>query len=923
MPTSDVPAKVERDLGFLMTAFRDLLCELGEEEVAGALPWRGLCDGEAEPQADGPWPRDHVADKLTQAYSIALQLLTQAEENAVAQHRRKLEAERRLAEEGGSWEQNFERLKALGLDAEAIADALPDIRVEPVFTAHPTEAKRASVLAHHRALYRLLVERENQMWTPAEREAIRDAMKASMEHLWRTGEIYLEKPSVQTELANVLHYLRQVFPEVLPWVERRLQSAWDACGFDAGLLADTARRPRISFGNWVGGDRDGHPLVTAGFTRHTLATLRNEAVHMLQERLTAMAGRLSLSDTQQTPPPALGHRIAELASGLDEVGAAAVGRNPHEPWRQHVNLMLAALPRPDEPSPREGAYRDAEELVADLDLLSDSLVEVGAGRIARSDVAPMRALARTFGFHMAALDVRQNSAFHDRAMAQLLSAAGIDGADYADWGENRRLELLNRELASPRPFVHPDADPGEEASAVLDCYRVLADVIARQGRRGIGALIVSMTRSLSDLLAVYLMAREAGLLRFDGPGPICQLPVVPLFETIDDLDNAPDILDRFLDHRATRASLDWHAERDGLDRPVQQVMVGYSDSNKDGGIAASLWGLDRAQAAMTRVGEKHGVRIRFFHGRGGTVSRGAGPTHRFVQSQPRGAVAGDLRLTEQGETISQKYANRVTAAHNLELLLAGTLGVTLTHRKADGDGQPLIPAMDRLAAESRQAYQGLLRREGFLRFFSEATPIDAIEMSSIGSRPARRSGRRTLEDLRAIPWVFSWNQARFYLSGWYGLGSALSALNAEEPETFDRLAEAKRRHAWAPFDYLISNAATTIASAAPEIMQAYAGLVEDEALRAAFMDDIVREYTLTRELIEAIYGRPLAEQRPRFSRLVALRSAALAPLHARQIDLLARWRGLRGAGEDAAAERLKPSLLLTVNAIAAGLGATG
>jgi phosphoenolpyruvate carboxylase len=923
MPMGNVTDKVEGDLAFLMTAFRELLCELGEEELAGALPWRRLGEGSLGAEAAaGPWP-DAIGERLTQAYSIALQLLTQAEENAVAQHRRVLEGEHRLAEEGGSWEQNFERLKALGLDDTAIAAVLPEIRVEPVFTAHPTEAKRASVLAHHRNLYRLLVERENQMWTPAEQESIRDAMKAAMEHLWRTGEIYLEKPSIQTELANVLHYLRQVFPEVLPWVERRLHAAWEACGFDPRLLDDPARRPTLTFGNWVGGDRDGHPLVTAGFTRHTLDTLRAEALALLRERLVGMAGRLSLSGSHQTPPAGLGQRIAGMASRLGEAGASAVGRNPREPWRQHVNLMLAALPRSGDAIPHEGAYRDSGELIDDLDLLFGSLVEVGAHRIAHSDVLPVRMLAATFGFHMAALDIRQNSAFHDRAIAQLLVAAGIDGGDYPKWDEARRLELLERELASPRPFIHPDADPGDEAAAVLDCYRVLADEIARRGRRGIGALIVSMTRGLSDLLAVYLLAREAGLLRFESAGPICQLPVVPLFETIDDLHNAPGILDRFLDHPATRASLDWHRERDGLARPVQQVMVGYSDSNKDGGIAASLWGLDRAQEAMTGVAERHGVRIRFFHGRGGTVSRGAGPTHRFIQSQPRGAVQGDLRLTEQGETISQKYANRVTAAHNLELLLAGTVGATLTHRMTEGDGHPLIPAMDRLAEDSRSAYQGLLSRDGFIRFFSQATPIDAIEMSSIGSRPARRSGRRTIEDLRAIPWVFSWNQARFYLSGWYGLGSALAVLRGDEPETFAQLAECKRRRSWAPFEYLISNAATVIASAAPEIMRGYAGLVEDEALRAAFMGEIEREYALTRELIEEIYGQPLAEQRPRFSRLVNLRSAALAPLHERQIDLLARWRAHQAAGEEDAAERLKPALLLTVNAIAAGLGATG
>ena len=920
-------SKVEGDLGFLMEAFRELLDELGEPAVTEALPWRALClgndAGHAAVAVSDPW-RDAETERLTQAFSIALQLLTQAEENAVAQQRRTLEADGRLSEEGGSWEQAFRHLKSLGLDAAAVAAALPQVQVEPVFTAHPTEAKRASVLAHQRALYRLLVERENQMWTPAERQAIRDGMKASLEHLWRIGQIHLEKPTVSTELANVLHYLRRVFPDVLPWVDRRLRSAWQAAGFDPALLADPSRRPRLTFGTWVGGDRDGHPLVTAAVTRQALHMLRTEAVDLLRERLTDMAARLSLSESHQVPPAALLKRVEVMASALCAAGAAAVTRNPREPWRQLVNLMLAALPRSDGSTQHEGAYGDAAELIADLDLLHTSLIDVGAGRIARNDVAPVRALAATFGFHLAALDIRQNSAFHDRAMNQLLVAAGlIDGDNLADWDEGRRLRLLDEELASPRPFVHPETDPGDEATAVLDCYRGLAVEIERHGRRGIGALIVSMTRNLSDLLVVYLLAREAGLLRFDSGAPICRLPVVPLFETIDDLENAPDILDQFLSHPVTRASLAWQQESDGLDRPVQQVMVGYSDSNKDGGIAASLWGLYRAQAAMARVGERHGVRIRFFHGRGGTISRGAGPTHRFVQALPHGAPDGDLRLTEQGETIAQKYANRVTAAHNLELLLASTLDATVTHRHTTVDDHPLAPTMDRLAAKSRGVYRELLMRDGFVQFFSQATPIDAIEMSSIGSRPARRSGRRTLADLRAIPWVFSWNQARFYLSGWYGLGSALAEVRADDPAVFERLAECKRARAWGPIEYLISNTATIVATADLSVMEAYAGLVEDSGVRDDFMTVVAREYVLTRDLLEQIYGRPLAEARPRASRQIQLRREALEPLHFRQITLLRRWRSHRAAGDEAAANQVVGPLLLTVNAIAAGLGATG
>jgi phosphoenolpyruvate carboxylase len=319
-----------------------------------------------------------------------------------------------------------------------------------------------------------------------------------------------------------------------------------------------------------------------------------------------------------------------------------------------------------------------------------------------------------------------------------------------------------------------------------------------------------MTRSTEDLLAVYLLARDAGLLEDSDGAPVCPLEVVPLFETIDDLERAPAILDDYLRHPMVARSLRYQQHRDRAGQPAQQVMVGYSDSGKDGGIVSSLWSLYRAQSALTEVGDRHGVRIRFFHGRGGTIGRGAGPTHRFVRALPPGTVRGDLRVTEQGETISQKYANRGTASHHLELLGAGALAATAFDRAGRRDPEDLPPIMERLAVSSRRAYRALLEAEGFISFFGNATPIDALEASRIGSRPPRRSGRRSLDDLRAIPWVFAWNQSRFVLPGWYGLGSALEALHSEAPAEFERIiaAKAETEERWPPLHYLLSNIAT-------------------------------------------------------------------------------------------------------------------
>ena len=902
-------AKIHEDLAFVMTCFREVLRDLGEDDLAEQLPW----GEDGAPSGAGADPR-----RTAQGYSMAFQLLSMVEENAAVQQRRTAERDGTLADISGLWQQNLTRLKERGLSGEQIADTLEDVRVEPVLTAHPTEAKRATVLEHHRRIYLLLVDRENTVWTPSEREAIRESLKTELERLWRTGEIYLEKPDLASERRNAIHYLRNVFPDVLPELDRRLRVAWDGMDFAPSLLDDPDRLPTLRFGNWVGGDRDGHPLVTAAVTEETLAELRTNALQLLREQLTELTRRLSLSEFLQAPDDALLARIEEVAETLSAEGRRAVERNPDEPWRQFVNLMLARLPIDDDSLvSSDHTYTTADALQSDLTLLREHLVDVNAERIATQDVDPVLRTVQTFGFHLAALDIRQNSQFHDQAVAQLMSAAGMDGETFLEWEESQRIAFLNEELSSPRPLTHPEMELGDEAEAVVHAFTTVSDHIKQYGADGLGALIVSMTRSLSDLLVVYLLARETGLTTHTDDGLVCKLPVVPLFETIDDLHNAPEILDAFLAHPMTQRSLSYLREREGRDRPVQQVMIGYSDSNKDGGIFSSLWNLYRGQDELAAVGRDHDVRIRFFHGRGGTISRGAGPTHRFINALPHSSIGGDLRLTEQGETIAQKYANRLNAAYNLELLMAGTTGATCRHRHTENEAHPLEPTMETLAEQSRTTYQRLLDTDGFVRFFREATPIDAIEASRIGSRPARRTGQQTLSDLRAIPWVFSWSQARFYLSGWYGTGTALEGLRNEAPSTFETVAE--QNFVWSPLHYIISNAATSLATADVDVMRSYADLVEDDALRTRIMDQVEAEYDRTRRMLEAIYSGPLSEQRPNVQHFLNLRQQGLKTLHRQQIDLLQAWRS-RSNGED---DDILPTLLLTVNAIANGLGTTG
>ncbi|MGB3619618.1 MAG: phosphoenolpyruvate carboxylase [Catalinimonas sp.] len=901
--------KVKSTARYLADCFAEVLHGLGTPQLAEALDH----------------PPATLSRDVVRLYTTYFQWLNLVEENATAQYRRQLEREAGPTRLSGLWAKVLQQLAEEGFGEEEIARHLPHVRVEPVLTAHPTEAKRQTVLRHLRNLYLLLVKRENSMWTPDERRALRDDVKAQLEILWRTGDIYLEKPSVQDELRNVLYYLTQIFPKALPRVDQRLRDAWHDAGFDARALDDHRALPRVTFGDWVGGDRDGHPFVTAEITEETLLELRRQALLLHAQDLDALGAGLSFSRKRNQIPEALTDRLAKLEARLGPAATDALARNPNEPWRQLVNLMRARIPldvygQLDE---RPHAYQRSADLMHDLQLLGDTLLEVNAEAVYRRAVEPIIRRVRSFGFHLATLDVRQNSAFHDRAVAQILQAAALPDGDrpydtYPDWSEAERRALLERELQIARPLVPPHAPLPKEAQAVLDSYRVLYRYAERYGTNGLGALIISMTRGVADLLTVYLLTREAGLTFWGSEGLVCRLPVVPLFETIDDLRGSADVLDAFLAHPITRRSLD-HQRSQREDRaPVQQVMVGYSDSNKDGGTVASLWNVHRAQHRLTEVGKKHGVRVRYFHGRGGTVSRGGGPTHRFLAALPHQSLQGDLRLTEQGETIAQKYANLITGVYHLEQLLAGTTRATVRQAHAEPAPHALEPMMDFLAEVSSRHYADLMRADGFMQFYAQVTPIDVIETSRIGSRPARRTGRRTLADLRAIPWVFSWSQARFFLSAWYGVGTALTRLRDEQPNDFETLRAGAVDYA--PLRNILTNASASVMQTDEGIMRAYAALVDDAPLRERFMTLIFDELHRTREVIESIYGTTIEERRPRIAQMVTVRQEKLAALHRHQIEQIKAWRAGRTDGNN---EEALLELLLTVNAIAGGLRATG
>ncbi len=893
---------INERLRYLLDCLEEALVSTGREDLLPYMPWSGR-DGETGAAPEG----------LPQLYSIGFQLLNMVEERVAAEIRR--EREKALGAESirGLWPQALRDLRAMGLGPEEILDVLRDVKVEPVLTAHPTEAKRSSIRERHRALYEEMVRNEYPKYTERERRRIRERVVTTLETLWRTAEIHLVRPDISSELRNATHYLRDLFPAAINRLDLHFTEAWRDAGLPLDLLRSAGNIPALVFGTWIGGDRDGHPLVTPEVTETALGTLRQSAFKLLQRELLGLASQLTLSRYLTPVPAALQARIDQLATLVkaSEGVAEILDRHEEEPWRQMAALMALRLGEQSRGAP---GYRNPACLVDDLNLLSHTLAEAGCHMLEEDAIRPLRHKLEMFGFHLATLDVRQNSEFHDKAISQLLAAAGVaDGENYSNWPEQRRLDFLNAELTSTRPFLHDDLQAGTEADDVLNSYRVLVRHRRDWGTAGLGALIVSMTRQLSDLLGVYLLAREAGLMELTPDGLRCPLQVVPLFETMDDLDRSPGILRAFLEHPVTRRS----------PGESQQVMLGYSDSNKDCGILAAQFALQRAQTALTRVALETGVKLCFFHGRGGTISRGAGPTHWFMAALPSGAMSGGFRMTEQGETIAQKYANLANATYNLELLLAGAAVTTAHHRHSPAAEDPCEAFMAKLGETSQAAYQNFLKAEGFIEFYRQATPIDALENSRIGSRPARRTGKKgfSIGDLRAIPWVFSWTQARFYLPGWFGVGSALDTLRSEDPAGFAKFKEALPGSIF--MSYVLTNVETNLASANLELMRDYAGLVEDERLRTRFLACIFEEFEKTRALLAELFAGEMRERRPRMAKTLEIREAPLRVLHQQQIALLREWRSHLAAEHTEEADALLPKLLLSINAIASGLRTTG
>lgn len=904
------------DLEYLLVCFKEVLTELGERNLANSLPW--LSD---EPVTDSV----NMVKQL-QVYSICYQLLNIVEVNGAVQNRRKLEAQS-LSQVNGLWANNLEILKKAGYSESEILCNLANIQVEPVLTAHPTEAKRPEVLEQYRKLYLLVVKRENTMYTPVEQEDIRNDIKLILHKLWLIGEIFIDKPDIRSELNSVVHYLKNVFPEAIPILDRRLMQAWQSVGFDASGINSTNYLPRISFGNWVGGDRDGHPLITAELTQEALTILRMNAFELIKGKLNMLSRNLSFYVPLEKVSEELRDRALKYSAfagpRLDEIQ-----KHYHrEAYRLYVNLLVCRLPvdfSQDKVITLEehpGSYRHSGELIDDLMVLQNDLIRFGASKVAWTDVRDLIRLIQSFGFHMAKLDIRQNSHFHDTAMDQLLDAAGMEIV-YSELNFDKKIQFLMSELNSPRPFTNNIYSLPYEALSVLETYRVLKQHIDRYTSTSLGNIIISMTRDVTDLILPYIFAREVGLLEMNNKEFLMPLHVVPLFETISDLDHCDKIMDSYLALPVVKRSLELQQKNRRRNWLRQDVMIGYSDSNKDGGILASAWNLYQAQEKLSVLAARHDLKLRFFHGKGGTISRGAGPMHWFLKALPQGSLSGHIRLTEQGEIIEKKYANLLNAVYNLELLVAGTLSNTMLHANLKEPAtHEATDILNLLSERSVAYYQELTHHEDFMQFFSQATPIDAIESSKIGSRPSRRSGQRTLQDLRAIPWVFSWSQTRFNITGWYGTGSALEELQQKYPDKFARL------KGMVKYDevirYIFTNIDTSLAATDEHIMDKYASLVENTECREKISGIIKAELERLRRMMEILLERPMEQRRKNHYYSTMLRAQPLEKLHEYQILLLKQWRSQKSGGNVTEAEATLVELLKSINAIANAIGNTG
>ncbi|WP_293004484.1 phosphoenolpyruvate carboxylase [Mycobacterium sp.] len=798
------------------------------------------------------------------------------------------------------------KLDAADLDTATVAEALTGAMVSPVITAHPTETRRRTVFdTQHRITQLMRLHAQGRTETDDGAD-VETELRRQVLMLWQTALVRLSRLQISDEIAVGLRYYQAAFFDVVPKVNAGVRDALRSRWPDADLLPEPIVRP----GSWIGGDRDGNPNVTAEVVRLATGSAAYTALNHYTAELSALEQELSMS--------------ARLVAVTDDLSALAEKceepARGDEPYRRALRVIHARLTataaqildqEPDnlldlglEP------YASPGEMLADLDTVDASLRAHGSRLLADDRLARLREALHVFGFHLSGLDMRQNSDVHEEVVAELLAWAGVH-PDYASLSEDERVNILADELGTRRPLIGDRTQLSDLARKELAIVSAAATAIDAYGPSSVPNYIISMCRSVSDLLEAGLLLKECGLLDASEDDPHCPVGIVPLFETIDDLQRGASILEAALDLPVY--------QRIVKNREYsQEVMLGYSDSNKDGGYLTANWALYRAELDLVESARKTGIRLRLFHGRGGTVGRGGGPSYQAILAQPPGAVNGALRLTEQGEVIAAKYAEPMMAQRNLETLLAATLESTLLDVEGLGDAAgPAYEILDDLADRAQRAYSELVHEtEGFVDYFLQSTPVSEIGSLNVGSRPTSRKQTSSISDLRAIPWVMAWSQSRVMLPGWYGTGTAIEEWLAGDEGRLETLRELYQR--WPFFQTVLSNMAQVLAKTDLGLAARYAELVEDETLRRRVFDMIAAEHQRSINAHKLITGQDnLLADNASLARSVFNRFPYLEPLNHLQVELLRRYR----SGEDD--ELVQRGILLTMNGLASALRNSG
>ncbi|BBZ39090.1 phosphoenolpyruvate carboxylase [Mycobacterium conspicuum] len=851
----------------------------------------------------------HLAIPIIRAFSH-FALLANVAEDIHRERRRGIHVEAGEPPQDSSLAATYAKLDRAELDSATVTDALRGALVSPVITAHPTETRRRTVfVTQHRITQLMRLRAEGHSETDDGR-SIELELRRQVLTLWQTALIRLSRLKISDEIAVGLRYYPAALFEVIPKVNAEVREALRARWPGTELLAEPIVRP----GSWIGGDRDGNPNVTAEVVRLATGSAAFTALSRYLAELTDLEQELSMSARLVTV-------TAEVTALAD---ACPDGVHLDEPYRRALRAIRARLTATaaqildEQPQHRLDLglppYDAPAELGADLDAIDVSLRTHGGALIADDRLALLREGVGVFGFHLSGLDLRQNSEVHEQVIAELLAWAGVH-PDYASLSEDERVELLAAELGTRRPLLSDRARLSELAHQELSVVEAAAHAVARYGPAAVPNYVISMCQSVSDVLEAAILLKEVGLLDVSNSEPYTPVGISPLFETIDDLRNGAAILHAMLELPLYRALVTARGDS-------QEVMLGYSDSNKDGGYLAASWAVYQAELALAEVARKTGIRLRLFHGRGGTVGRGGGPSYQAILAQPPGAVNGSLRLTEQGEIIAAKYAEPELARRNLESLVAATLESTLLDVEGLGDiAEPAYAVLDEVAALAHRDYRELVHdTPGFVEYFKASTPVSEIGSLNIGSRPSSRKPTESIADLRAIPWVLAWSQSRVMLPGWYGTGSAFEQWIAAGPESESDRVEILHElyERWPFFRSVLSNMAQVLAKSDLGLAARYAELVSDEALRRRVFDKIVDEHRRTIAMHKLITGHDdLLADNPALARSVFNRFPYLEPLNHLQVELLRRYR----SGDDD--ELVQRGILLTMNGLASALRNSG